>query len=73
MKKERLKAIYGRLLSANPDSTYNKAELTKGIKTEMEHTNDKKVAKRIAKHHLDEHPNYYKALKKMELKLKKGD
>ena len=68
---KKLKAIRGRLLSAKPDSEYNKRELAKGIKIEMEHTNNKRVAKRIAKHHLDEFKDYYKELYKMERKLKK--
>lgn len=67
---KKLKAMYGRLLPAKPDSAYNKRELEKGIKVELEHTNSKKVAKRIAKHHLDEHKDYYKELYKMEKKLK---
>ena len=36
----------------------------------MEHTNNIKVAKRIAKHHLDEFPsNYYTELIKMEKRI----
>lgn len=36
--------------------------LAVGIKTEMEHTKDRKVAKQIATHHLIEHPTYYRVL-----------
>ena len=72
-KKEKLKAIRGLLRPARPDSAYNKRELALGIKIEMEHTRSKKVAKRIAKHHIDEFPNYYsKGLIPMEKKLKKN-
>ena len=47
--------------------------LQKGIKVEMEHTNDKDVAKLIALDHLFElGPNYYKELSKMESKLKES-
>ena len=40
--------------------------LDKGQKVEMEHTNDKKVARTIASHHLDEMIDYYDKLAKME-------
>jgi hypothetical protein len=52
-----------------PDSNYNPKELTWGIKVEMEHTTNKEVAKKIAKDHLDEFPDYYTNLIKMERKL----
>jgi hypothetical protein len=45
-----------------------KAELTKGMKVEKEHTTDSSLAKEIAMDHLDEDINYYKKLKKMEAK-----
>ena len=45
---------------------YIKKELQKGIKIEMEHTNDKEMAKEIAMDHLWEDPNYYIKLDKME-------
>lgn len=41
-------------------------EKSKGHKVEMEHTNDKEVAKEITKDHLEEDPKYYKKLDKME-------
>lgn len=37
-------------------------ELDKGIKVELEHTNDRKVAKEIALDHLAEKPDYYEKL-----------
>jgi len=43
-------------------------ELQMGIKTEMEHTNDKEEAKKIALQHLAEDPHYYSKLKKIEKK-----
>jgi hypothetical protein len=43
-----------------------KSQLTKGIKVEMEHTDDKKIARKIAMDHLHEDPRYYDKLKKME-------
>ncbi len=45
-----------------------KKELNKGIKVEMEHTDNKQKAKEIAMDHLYEDPNYYTKLKKIETK-----
>jgi hypothetical protein len=44
-----------------------KKELELGIKTEMEHTSDPKIAKEIALDHLFEDPKYYTKLKKTGL------
>ena len=43
-----------------------KKELQKGIKVELEHTDDKEMAREIAMDHLWEDPNYYLKLDKME-------
>ena len=45
---------------------YLKTKLEQGIKTEMEHTTDKDVAREIAMDHIYEDPNYYSKLKKLE-------
>jgi hypothetical protein len=45
---------------------YNPEKLKQGIKVETEHTDNKKIAEIIAKHHLAENPEYYTKLKKME-------
>ena len=45
-----------------------KSQLNKGIKVEMEHTNDKKIAKEIAIDHIYEDLHYYDKLKKMGTK-----
>ena len=45
-----------------------KKQLTKGIKVEMEHTEDKSKASEIAMDHLSEDPKYYQKLKKIETK-----
>ena len=45
-----------------------KAQLKLGIQSEYEHTNDKDLAADIALQHLDEIPDYYTRLKKMETK-----
>jgi hypothetical protein len=41
-------------------------QLKKGIKVEKEHTNDVDIAKQIASQHLDELPDYYDRLQKVE-------
>lgn len=51
---------------------FDPAEIKIGQKIEMEHTNNKKKALKIAEQHLCEFPNYYsKGLIPMEKKLKK--
>ena len=42
-----------------------KKQLAKGIKVEMEHTDNKDIAKEIAMDHLTEDPNYYNKLSKI--------
>ena len=55
-----------------PDSKFDKRQLVMGIKAEMkEHTNDRSIAKQIAKSHLTENPRYYTYLKDMEMKMDK--
>jgi len=55
-----------------PDTTFPQAQLDKGMKVETEHTENKQVAKEIAKDHLEESPKYYTELDKMETKLDKA-
>ena len=43
-----------------------KQQLEKGIAVELEHTTDKKVAREIALDHINELPDYYDKLKKIE-------
>lgn len=50
------------------DSHYHPNELAMGIEDEMEHTNDKRTAKNIAKDHLSEIPDYYSRTRKMKMK-----
>jgi len=51
-----------------PDSAFDQKELAMGIKSEMEHTNDAMLAKKIAKDHLaGEDPHYYSKLLKAGL------
>lgn len=49
-----------------------KKELSKGVKTEMEHTDNKRKATEIAMDHLYEDPKYYDKLKKIESKEATG-
>jgi hypothetical protein len=50
-----------------PDSDFDAEQLKNGIKQELEHTNNKKLAKEIAKDHLSEDPKYYSKLKKAKI------
>lgn len=56
-----------------PDSDFDPKQIEMGIKVEMEHTDDKDLAKEIAKDHLTEFPDYYTRLKKMEDEAKKDE
>ena len=49
-----------------PQSRYHPTELAKGVKMELEHTNDHRIALEIAKDHLSELPDYYSRLERME-------
>lgn len=42
------------------------AQLDKGTKVELEHTTDRKVAREIALDHINEYPDYYDRLEKVE-------
>jgi len=63
--KDRLK---GGLADKSKPSDFNRKQLSKGIKVELEHTNDKKIAREIAMDHLKEDSKYYTKLAKMEKK-----
>ncbi len=54
------------------DSSEIEQQLQEGIKVEMEHTNDEKIAREIAMDHLEESPVYYTKLKEMESSFEKG-
>ncbi len=56
--------LQGGLAKGKPDSDFDKKELELGIRTELEHTTDRAIAKEIAKDHLTENPKYYSILKK---------
>ena len=69
---ERIYALLSSLLKGvgknndMPDSEFDPEQLSKGIETEMEHTEDELIAKMIAKDHLAEVPDYYDRLGQME-------
>ena len=54
-------------------SDYNSEQIELGKKIEKEHTNNEEIAEEIAMDHLDEFPNYYTELKKMEDKLEEKE
>ena len=54
--------LHGGAGDYHPDSDFDPEQLENGIKHEMEHTKDRKIAKEIAKDHLSEDPNYYKII-----------
>lgn len=62
----RLKLKHGGKL----DRMFDRIQLDKGTKIEMEHTDDPEVAKAIAKAHLTESPKYYVYLEMMEAQMK---
>lgn len=58
--------IPGGLASGKSPRDFNSTELNRGIKVEMEHTTDRRVAQEIAMDHLTEDPRYYQKLARME-------
>lgn len=71
-KKEHKDKVKGGLADKKNPKDFDSKELKMGIEVEMEHTNDKELAKEIAMDHLAEFPNYYTLLKKMEKKAEKN-
>jgi len=65
--------IPGGLADDSDESDFNPEELAKGIKVEMEHTDDEEVAKEISMDHLYESEDYYKFLSKMEKEMKESE
>jgi hypothetical protein len=50
-----------------PDWKFDKRQLRMGVKTELEHTNSRALAKQISKAHLQEDQKYYSKLRKAGL------
>lgn len=59
--------LVGGMGDDKPDSAFPKKELLEGEKHESEHTDDKAIAKEIAKDHLSERSDYYTALDRAKL------
>jgi hypothetical protein len=64
-------SIFAAGTSAKQQKKIDPKELAMGIKVEMEHTDNKLIAEKIATDHLTEFPKYYTALALMEKELKK--
>jgi hypothetical protein len=58
--------IPGGLGKDKKPNDFNKDDLEAGVKVEMEHTEDRDIAKEIAMDHLTEDKDYYRKLRKME-------
>ena len=65
--------VPGGLADKKKPSDFDSDALEKGIEVELEHTDDKDLAKEITMDHLKEHPKYYDALPKMEKELEKEE
>ncbi len=50
-------------------SDYNSEQMELGKEIEQEHTDNKEIAQEITMDHLEEIPNYYTELEKMEEKM----
>jgi hypothetical protein len=62
---ERKDLLPGGLADHAPDNEFDSEELKMGVEHELEHTDNKQMAKEIAKDHLKEDPKYY-SKKKLE-------
>lgn len=58
--------VQGGKADGKPSSNYDPHELAMGKKVEQEHTSDPQLAEEIARDHLEEIPDYYTRLKRME-------
>lgn len=61
----------GGLADKRKPSDFDPRALKKGIRVEMEHTSDRKIATEIAMDHLEEHSNYYEVLEEAEREMKR--
>jgi len=59
-------SIPGGKADKKTDKDFDKKQMAMGEKVELEHTDDKKKAREISRDHLEEIPDYYTRLKKME-------
>jgi len=63
---EKTDILSGGLADEKEPSDYDPYQLTTGIEVEMEHTDDPEMSREIAMDHLEEIPDYYDRLEKME-------
>jgi len=71
IKSKKCDKVPGGLADKKSPEDFSKSQLEKGVKIEMEHTDDKSLAKEIAMDHLVEDPKYYDHLVEMEKDVKK--
>lgn len=64
--------IPGGKAAGKPSSEYSAEQIRMGVKVEKEHTPSKAKAEEIARDHLEEFPDYYTRLKKMEHEAEKA-
>ena len=62
----------GLLIPSKPKSEYDVNQLRMGTAVEAEHTKDIEVAEAIAAHHIEEIPDYYTRLARLEKEAKKS-
>jgi ADP-ribose pyrophosphatase YjhB (NUDIX family) len=70
LSKEATDVISGGLADDKPLSAFDVEALGEGLEVEREHTTDAQVASEIARDHLEEDPEYYEKLEKIEKKAK---
>ena len=58
--------VPGGLADKGPPKGVNPEQVAKGVKVEMEHTDDPAIAREIAHDHLTEDPKYYDKLETIE-------
>ncbi len=68
---KKARGVPGGLADKKKPSDFNPKQIEKGLKVELEHTEDRELSKDIAMDHLEEFPAYYTELDKMEKKLEK--
>ena len=65
--KEQKDKLPGGIGDGAKEGSFNSEQLARGTKVEMEHTDDKEIAKEIAMDHLTEDPQYYDKLEKVHI------
>ena len=66
LKLARKDKLPGGLADKKQPEDFDADQLDQGVKVELEHTNDRDLAKEIAMDHLTEDPRYYEKLKTIE-------